>query len=170
MNRKWKDIILILVLIFAMASSIALALDTTSETTQDMVVSAASAYACPTAFDDQAVSVDGAPVTINVLSNDEYTTITYDCGHTDGSLGTVRRLCSGTYIYTPPKDFCGKTDTFTYSLCQAGCDPSTATVTVTGICTCPVATDDSATASPGTTVSIDVLSNDKDTMVQQFAI
>ena len=145
-----------------MASSIALAQDMAPETTQDMDASMALTHVCPTAVDDQAVSLNGAPVTINVLSNDLNTLNAYDCLHSQGSLGTVRQLCTGTYIYTPPADFCGEVDTFTYTLCQAGCPQSTATVTVTGICTCPVANDDSATTSPGTAVSIDVLNNDQD--------
>ena len=150
---------MILGLIFAMASSIALAQDTAPETTQDTDVTALM-YACPTAVNDQAVSLNGAPVTINVLANDLNTINAYDCGYTQGSLGTVRHLCAGSYIYTPPTDFCGETDTFTYTLCQAGCPQSTATVTITGVCTCPVANADSATTSPGKAVTIDVLSND----------
>ena len=162
MNRNWKDVILIFGLIFAMTSSIALAQDMAPEMTQNTDASMAIKYTCPTAVDDQAVSLNGAPVTINVLSNDLNTLNAYDCLHSQGSLGTVRQLCTGTYIYTPPADFCGEVDTFTYTLCQAGCPQSTATVTVTGICTCPVANDDSATTSPGTAVSIDVLNNDQD--------
>ncbi len=180
MNRNWKDIILILGLIFAMTLSIAPAQDTSQdmapaqepalaqETTLDQDTAltqdtaAAMTYACPTAVDDQAVSVNGAPVTINVLGNDLNTLNAYDCLYSQGSLGTVRKLCAGSYIYTPPAGFCGETDTFTYTLCQAGCPQSTATVTITGVCTCPVANADSATTSPGKAVTIDVLSNDVD--------
>ena len=114
--------------------------------------------------DDFAFASEGLPINIDVLDNDQYASGSYVCDYDlGGSIGgKVKMECDSSFTYTPPDDFCGKVDTFTYTICNQHCQPSTATVTIESNCdiSCPVAMNDAATTSPGTAVTINVLSND----------
>jgi Bacterial Ig domain len=117
---------------------------------------------CPVANGDSATASPGTAVIIDVLNNDQDKDGATICNvESPTDNGGTAVLKGNKITYTAPVDFCGKTDTFTYSLCKTGCTPSTATVTVKGDCVCPVAKDDSATTYPGTAVTIDVLNNDQ---------
>ncbi|HGY5137091.1 TPA: Ig-like domain-containing protein, partial [Citrobacter braakii] len=79
--------------------------------------------------DDSRTAHAGAPVTVDVLTNDGFTNgdkaIT---GVTDGAHGTVS-ISNGQVIYTPTSGYVG-TDTFTYTVTSGG-KTETATVTLT---------------------------------------
>ncbi|HEV2889153.1 MAG TPA: Ig-like domain-containing protein [Frankiaceae bacterium] len=81
--------------------------------------------------------------------------------------GTVVVAPGGTYTYTPAPGYVGG-DSFTYQVCDPSnaCASATATVTVTAVPppnVAPVANDDVATVTTGTTAPVDVLANDADT-------
>ena len=83
----------------------------------------------------------------------------------DPAHGSVTIDVSGSYTYTPAANYNG-TDAFTYQLCDATPDCSTATVTITisGVYhnLPPAAVDDDDTANTATPVTISVLANDHD--------
>ncbi len=82
---------------------------------------------------------------------------------TPATHGSVTFNPNGTYTYQPNTNYNG-TDTFSYRLCDADGDCSTAVVTisVTAVNDPPVATDDSASTPEDVPVTIDPLANDSD--------
>jgi len=116
----------------------------------------------PTAQPDSAETRVGEPVTIDVLANDS------DPNGDALSLVTVSSASNGTATiegddvrYTPADGFSG-TDTFTYTVRDAGGAEATAEVTVTVLSQPPAAAADSAQVTIGQSVDIDVLANDTD--------
>jgi hypothetical protein len=124
------------------------------------LVSTVGAQTAPSAVDDTATVPQGQSVIINVLANDS------PAGVTIASVGTPSNgtaiIASGAVVYTPKQGFHG-TDSFPYTITD-GSATATATVTiaVTKVNRPPVAKPDSATTTPGTAVTINVLKNDKD--------
>jgi len=129
----------------------------------------------PVAGNDSTVTTVDTAVEIDVLGNDldadaDAIAIVGFPG-TTGNGGTVVLDNNGTpndptddfLTYTPANGFAG-TDSFTYTIGDGidGTDTATVTVTVLVENDPPVATDDAATTSAGTAVTIAVLSNDFD--------
>jgi hypothetical protein len=113
----------------------------------------------PHAVDDRATSEIGDPVAIAVLGNDRGTGLQLSTP-TDGAHGTVA-ISSGKLVYTPAPGYTGA-DSFIYGVVDALGNTSSATVSVT-VTPGPTATDDTATVSAGSAVSVDVLANDTGT-------
>ncbi|MFK5882380.1 MAG: tandem-95 repeat protein [Sulfurospirillum sp.] len=135
-------------------------------TTRTFTVTVNPVNDAPVANDDTAITNEDTNVTIDVLANDT----DIDTGDTK-SVKSVTQPAHGAVIngitnvvYTPNADFNG-TDSFTYTMQDAGGLTSTATVTVsvTPVNDAPIAHDDNATLSEdsGSHV-IDVLANDTD--------
>lgn len=128
----------------------------------------------PVADDDNASTLEGESVTINVLNNDvdpdgDSITIT---SVTNASNGLVLDNGDGTVTYTPNLGFNG-TDTFSYSITD-GINADTATVTVEvdsiNIGGNINAENDNATTKQGCGVAVDVLSNDIGSTGNQLGI
>lgn len=86
----------------------------------------------PSAFDDNAATAEGVPVTIDVLANDtdpEGDALTVNVLSAPGS-GTVTLNPDQTVTYTPAPGFSG-TDSFTYTAHDGRADSNAASVTVT---------------------------------------
>jgi hypothetical protein len=121
----------------------------------------------PTAADDADVTVEDAPVTIDVVGNDTDPDDDIDPASvavvSGPANGTVAVALDGTVTYTPDANFNG-TDSFTYEVCDTGglCDEATVSVTVTPVNDAPVATDDNIGAVEDMPVTVDVLANDGD--------
>ncbi|MGB5404443.1 MAG: gliding motility-associated C-terminal domain-containing protein [Robiginitalea sp.] len=89
------------------------------------------------AIDDAIATLEEQPVILDILANDNDIPNTGTLTVTDPSNGTVSVNDNGTpndpsddtLLYTPADDFVG-TDTFTYTLCDASGNCSTATVTI----------------------------------------
>jgi hypothetical protein len=121
----------------------------------------------PIAVDDAVATPRDQPVTINVLANDS------DANGDPLTISAIGTPLHGaattdgqTVTYTPNPNFVG-VDTFTYTILDGRGGAATATVTVTvsgppGSNQAPTAGNDSATTTPGTPVTIDVLANDAD--------
>lgn len=116
----------------------------------------------PVVRDDTASTIEGQPVTIDVLSND-----TFDA---DGAAvtisappdnGDVVENGDGTFAYTPESGFVG-VDSFEYGIVINGDTVGVATVTVTvaSATETPIANDDAVSVSEGDVVVIGVLEND----------
>ncbi|MEY0766217.1 Ig-like domain-containing protein [Providencia huaxiensis] len=121
--------------------------------------------AAPVANDDDGVTKEGAPVTMDVLHNDTDLDGDIDPSTavimTNGTKGTATFDADGKLVYTPKKGEVG-TDTITYQVTDKNGNVSnTATVTVT-IDAAPVANDDSVATKEGAPVTMDVLKNDTD--------
>ena len=119
----------------------------------------------PVAVDDELVTDEDTPLTINVLGNDsdpEGQPITV-VDATDPANGTISLSADGTLTYTPNPDFNG-TDEMTYTIADADGVTSTATVFITVNPTpdAPVAEDDEATGDEDTPIVVNVLDNDVD--------
>ena len=116
---------------------------------------------CPQAVNDSAVTREGRPITLAVLSNDINSKGAEICALESPRNGTA--VQNGTsIIYTPDSGFCGP-DSFNYSICKENshCNPSIATVYVDVACApCPKAVNDSAVTMKEDPVAIEVLSND----------
>ncbi len=86
-------------------------------------------------------TVEDTPVTINVLTNDNFEAATRTVTSvTQGTSGTVSFLADGTIVYTPDTNFNG-TDTFTYTVTSAGTtETTTVTVSVGDVNDLPVTT------------------------------
>ena len=120
----------------------------------------------PTAVNDVASTNEDTPVSGNAASND---TPSGDGGNvwslvgTNGGAahGTVTMNTNGTYTYTPAANYNGS-DVFTYKLCDADGDCSTATVTVTinPVDDAPVAVNDNVTTNEDTPANGNVSTND----------
>ncbi|MCL2316560.1 MAG: Ig-like domain-containing protein, partial [Actinomycetia bacterium] len=108
----------------------------------------------PRALDDQATTVAGTPVSVDVLANDLGTGLTAALGgapaHGTATLG------GGVFTYTPAGGYSGP-DAFTYTVTDASGRQASGTVTV-GVG--PVAVDDAATTAAGSPVQGSVLAND----------
>jgi hypothetical protein len=121
----------------------------------------------PDAVNDTASTVQGTPVTVNVLANDsdpENDPLVID-SFTDGTNGTVSLGTNGQLTYTPNAGFTG-VDSFTYTITDGNGGMDTATVNVTvGMGqqnSDPDAVNDTASTVVGTPVFVDVLANDSD--------
>ncbi|MCB0572303.1 MAG: T9SS type A sorting domain-containing protein [Phaeodactylibacter sp.] len=83
------------------------------------------------ANDDQAMSINGQPITIHVLANDvtpaAITSLTITMGPDNGMASVMP---DNTILYTPADGFCGS-DSFVYELCDAnGCETATVSIDV----------------------------------------
>ena len=120
----------------------------------------------PIAVNDVNSTNEDTPVSGNAATND---TPSGDGGNvwslvgTNGGAahGTVTMNANGTYTYTPAANYNGS-DVFTYKLCDADGDCSTATVTVTisPVNDTPTAVNDVATTNEDTPVNGNVSTND----------
>lgn len=137
-------------------------------TTATYVVSAPVTNSAPTANNDSGATQNSSPVVIDVLANDsdpDGDSLAVSA-ITKGTNGIATLNANGTISYQPNAGFIG-TDSFNYSVDdgKGGSDSATVTVTVTVIAktnSAPVANDDSAATSKGSSVTIAVLGNDYD--------
>jgi large repetitive protein len=122
----------------------------------------------PVAVNDSASTTGTNPITINVTANDS---------DPDGDLpmlisspivtapahGTASKVSGSEIVYTPAANFIG-TDSFVYEIGDGNGKRARATVTVTVVDANqnPVASDDAATTTPGTLITINVTANDSD--------
>ncbi len=116
----------------------------------------------PVALDDQAETIQGQSVVVNVLGNDndvdgDSLTIT------NVSSGNVTITGNGTLTYTPAGNFTGD-DVFTYTVDDGngGQDTGTVTVSVTPVNNLPIAVNDTANTNENQAVVINVVNNDSD--------
>ena len=111
----------------------------------------------PDAVDDEASTILGAPVSIEVLANDTGEGLTL-ANVSDPPNGSAE--ATGTSVtYTPDPGFMG-TDSFTYTVLDSASQTDTANVTVT-VSAPPIAlVDDVATTLANVPVTVDALSND----------
>ncbi len=112
----------------------------------------------PDAVEDEAATVIGAPVTIEVLANDtgEGLSVT---DVSDPANGTAAIVGGTSVSYTPDPAYMG-TDGFTYTVTDTNNQTDTAGVTVTVSAPPLVVVDDVATTLVHTAVTIQVLAND----------
>jgi len=119
----------------------------------------------PVATDDSVTTAEDAPITFNVLLNDQdaegdalETAVITGPAH-----GSLVQNADGTFTYTPNANYFGA-DSFTYVARDAEFDSNLATVniTITPVNDAPVATNDSVTLDEDTTATIAVLANDSD--------
>jgi len=118
----------------------------------------------PVAVDDEADTVAGKPVAIDVLANDRDSDgdpLSIEATGQPGN-GTVS-VDSGTVTYTPAQGFSGD-DRFTYTVSdgRGGEDEATVEVRVGAGNRPPVAVADAAITDQGEAVSVEVLNNDRD--------
>ncbi|MGE0798665.1 MAG: Ig-like domain-containing protein [Lautropia sp.] len=113
----------------------------------------------PAAVDDTASTTEDTPVTTgNVLANDadvdDALMPSNITAFTQAANGTVASNDDGTFTYTPDADFEGS-DSFTYTVTDAGGLSSTATVTISvdGENDAPVATDGTAATDEDTVLN-----------------
>jgi hypothetical protein len=109
----------------------------------------------PAADDDEAITQEDTPVTIDVLGNDsdvEGDPLTVDSA-TDGTNGTVATAEDGSVTYTPHPDFHG-TDSFTYAVADSTGAHMMATVSITvePVNDAPVADDASMAGQEDTSI------------------
>ncbi len=119
----------------------------------------------PTAIDDTATTNEDTATDIAVLANDtdpdpgalSVTAVT------DPPHGTATVNANGTVHYVPDAQYNGP-DTFGYTVADptARTDTGSVAVTVTAVNDPPVAVDDTATTSEGTSTLVNVLANDTD--------
>ncbi|MGH2711435.1 MAG: Ig-like domain-containing protein, partial [Actinomycetota bacterium] len=122
----------------------------------------------PVATDDVAITSFETPVAVGVSANDtdpdgnlDPSTVQVTSNPSNGSVSCAN---NGVCTYTPDPGFSGS-DSFEYEVCDTNgaCDGATVTVTVDPPPNNPpVATDDTATTTPGTAVAIGVIANDTD--------
>jgi hypothetical protein len=121
----------------------------------------------PVAMDDPAIIDEDTRAYINVLANDSdpdgdaLSISGYDTLSAKG--GTVSCASTGVCTYNPPTNFDG-TDSFNYTVSddKGHSDTGNVTVKVNPVNDRPIAVDDSASTSAGTSVSLNVLANDSD--------
>ncbi len=118
----------------------------------------------PVANDDNAVTDEDTPVTINVLPNDtdiDGDTLTIVNASVPAEQGTVE-IVDGKLVFTPADNFNGEA-TISYTVYDGVLEDSAeVSVTVNPVNDAPVANDDSAATDEDTPVTIDVLTNDTD--------
>ncbi|WP_404969789.1 tandem-95 repeat protein [Vibrio campbellii] len=118
----------------------------------------------PVANDDNAVTDEGTPVTIDVLPNDtdvDGDTLSIVNTSVPADQGTVE-IVDGKLVFTPADDFNGEA-TISYTVSDGELEDSAeVSVTVNPVNDAPVANDDSAVTDEDTPVTIDVLTNDTD--------
>lgn len=117
----------------------------------------------PLPADDAVTTLEGTPVTVDVLANDTGLGITFNGVTTQPKSGNVVVNGDGTLTYTPNPGFVGL-DTFTYEVCDTNnnCATSVVTIDVTPTDRGPVANDDSRKTGVDTDVTVAVLDNDED--------
>ncbi|HHC7312200.1 TPA: Ig-like domain-containing protein, partial [Vibrio campbellii] len=118
----------------------------------------------PVANDDNAVTDEDTPVTIDVLPNDtdvDGDTLTIVNASVPAEQGTVE-IVDGKLVFTPADNFNGEA-TISYTVSDGVLEDSAeVSVTVNPVNDAPVANDDSAVTDEDTPVTIDVLPNDTD--------
>ncbi|NIY85776.1 tandem-95 repeat protein [Vibrio campbellii] len=118
----------------------------------------------PVANDDNAVTDEDTPVTINVLPNDtdiDGDTLSIVNASVPADQGTVE-IVDGKLVFTPAENFNGEA-TISYTVSDGALEDSAeVTVTVNPINDAPVANDDNVVTDEDTPVTIDVLPNDTD--------
>ncbi|MGR2666088.1 tandem-95 repeat protein [Vibrio campbellii] len=118
----------------------------------------------PVANDDNAVTDEDTPVTINVLPNDtdiDGDTLSIVNASVPADQGTVE-IVDGKLVFTPAENFNGEA-TISYMVSDGELEDSAeVSVTVNPLNDAPVANDDSAATDEDTPVTIDVLTNDTD--------
>ncbi|MCC8256688.1 tandem-95 repeat protein, partial [Vibrio campbellii] len=118
----------------------------------------------PVANDDNTVTDEDTPVTINVLPNDtdvDGDTLTIVNASVPADQGTVE-IVDGKLVFTPAENFNGEAN-INYTVSDGELEDSTeVTVTVNPINDAPVANDDNVVTDEDTPVTIDVLPNDTD--------
>lgn len=131
----------------------------------DLATLVQEANQAPDAAGDAASTVEDAPVTILVRSNDsdangDALAVT---AVTQGTFGSVAIDPSGTVTYTPNANLSGS-DAFTYTVSDPDglSDTATVTVTVYPANDPPIGVDDTATTRQGNSVVVPVLANDYD--------
>ncbi|HHB1597056.1 TPA: tandem-95 repeat protein, partial [Vibrio campbellii] len=118
----------------------------------------------PVANDDNALTDEDTPVTIDVLPNDtdvDGDTLTIVNASVSADQGTVE-IVDGKLVFTPADNFNGEA-TISYTVSDGALEDSAeVSVTVNPVNDAPVANDDSAATDEDTPVTIDVLTNDTD--------
>ena len=118
----------------------------------------------PVANDDNVVTDEDTPVTIDVLPNDtdvDGDTLTIVNASVPADQGTVE-IVDGKLVFTPAENFNGEA-TISYTVSDGELEDSAeVSVTVNPVNDAPVANDDSAVTDEDTPVTIDVLPNDTD--------
>jgi hypothetical protein len=146
-----------------------------SSASASYIVSNSLANAVPTASNDSATTDQDTAVSVSVLANDsdpdgDALSITT---FSQGSNGAVTFGSSGILIYTPKSGFSG-TDSFSYTVSdgKGGTDNAVVNITVNAVIvnSAPVALDDRAETTKGSSVTIRVLSNDTDPDGDQLSL
>lgn len=124
-----------------------------------------TANTAPVANNDSASTSEDVAVTVTVLANDsdaDGDPLSVSAVGTPG-YGTAVVNSSGTITYTPNRNFHGA-DSFGYTVSdgQGGSATAAVTVSVASVNDAPVAVNDSASTSEGTSVTLAVLANDSD--------
>ena len=139
--------------------------------TATVILTVGNANDAPVATDDAASTDEDMPLVLNIsdlLSNDidsDGDSLSID-SFTQPTYGTVIDNGNGTFTYTPNANYNGP-DSFAYTVIDGNGGSSTATVnlTVNPVNDDPVATDDTATTTEDTPITIaasDLLANDTD--------
>jgi len=116
----------------------------------------------PVAEPDSAETGAGVPVEIDVLANDsDPNGDAIELVAVSSAAGGATSIVGDAVLYEPNAGFAG-TDTFTYTIRDSGSAEATGSVTVTVTNQPPLAAPDSAQATVGQSVDIDVLANDSD--------
>ncbi len=129
-----------------------------------VTIDVANVNDAPVAVDDQASTLEDTPTTLDVLANDsdpDGDALSIESS-TAPLHGTALRA-GGSIVYTPNSNYFGL-DTFTYIVSDGNGRTAEATVTVTVIAVndLPIAQDDRATMSQGTSIVVEALRNDRD--------
>ncbi len=118
----------------------------------------------PVASNDQLTTPEDQPFTgqLPVATDVENDAVTYAKG-SNPAHGTVTVNPNGTYVYTPKPNYNGS-DSFTYTVSDGngGTNTYTVTVLVMPVNDNPVATNDTGSVRPGSSVKVPVLTNDTD--------
>ena len=136
----------------------------------------------PPVATDNSYSVDeDAQLTGNVITDDTGSGVDSDANGdplsaivaSEVSHGSLTLNTDGSFTYDPNANYNGS-DSFTYTLSDGdgttADDTATVSITVNAVNDPPVATDDSATTSEDTAVTVDVLANDTDTEGDELTV